>query len=662
MDERDFDMRSLVSLLRRRLRLILTSLAICLGLAGVTVLVLKPVYSASALILVDPTRSGLVDSDAQAARPVDGARVDSEVEILRSDAVLYEVIAEQDLLNDPEFGVRLGLGEQVMAILGWGTAEMAEGETATRSVLSRFKNAVSVQRRGVTHIIAVQVRSEDAQKAANLANAVAEAYVESQMRAKVGNIIAASEVLEIRLALARQNILQAEEAFDAFTGNLDQLTASPGGSIVSLGEGLDPATGMDSEGLNLVSPISPELREDILLTDEALEQRMEEVIFEPRIQVADLDDRADGIRLWMQSALMSGDLSVQGRAELYELQQTAEMMRRQYQSLLARSGELRMQSELQIADSRIVSRALTPSAASFPNAGLILFIAGLGGIGLGVGLAFIQENFVGGITSESQLGLITRLPVVGSVPFERLKGDAASPADIMVTAPLSRYGESIRQVRAGVDQHVRRARMAGGSRAGGQVIMVSSALPGEGKSSLALSLARAYAQSGKKTLIIDCDLRNPAIHKHLGMEPTVGLFDFLAGRAHEEALAAIVLQDDHSGLNLLVGSHRSDIPTDQLITGAPFGRLIAAAVSGFDVVILDTPPVLPVVDGLYLSQYADAVLMVVRWSATDQAELRDAIGRLDQARNAEAPLLMMLSQQVPERSRYGKSYDGYYMV
>ena len=82
--------------------------------------------------------------------------------------------------------------------------------------------------------------------------------------------------------------------------------------------------------------------------------------------------------------------------------------------------------------------------------------------------------------------------------------------------------------------------------------------------------------------------------------------------------------------------------------------MIAAAVSGFDVVILVTPPVLPVVDGLYLSQYAGAVLMVVSWSATDQAELRDAIVRLDQARNAEAPLLMMLSQQVPERSRFGK--------
>ena len=109
-----------------------------------------------------------------------------------------------------------------------------------------------------------------------------------------------------------------------------------------------------------------------------------------------------------------------------------------------------------------------------------------------------------------------------------------------------------------------------------------------------------------------------------------------------------------------MGSKRSDIPTDQLITSEAFARLIAAAVKNFEVVILDTPPVLPVVDGLYLSQYADAVVFVVRWSSTAQAEVRNALGRLDQAKNPEAPMLAILNQQVRSQSRYGKNYDGYY--
>src|SRR5690606_16241462 len=128
-------------------------------------------------------------------------------------------------------------------------------------------------------------------------------------------------------------------------------------------------------------------------------------------------------------------------------------------------------------------------------------------------------------------------------------------------------------------------------------------VPGEGKTTIALSLARAYAQAGKKTLIVDCDLRHPALHTHLGIAPEAGLFDYLAGRGEAGTLASTILRDNDTGLSVLVGSKRSDIPTDQLIAGNAFARLIGAAAENFEMVILDTPPVLPVVDGLYLSQY-----------------------------------------------------------
>lgn len=587
MEEREIDIRGIVDLLRRRLGLIVATLAACLCLAGFAVMVLPPAYSASTLILIDPSRSNLIDPDMQATSAAsDNARVDSEVEILRSDAVLLDVVADRNLVADPEFGPRLGLRGRAMAFLGLGEVNLPSGDAALRSVLDRLEDAVSVQRQGLTYLIAVGVRSTDPQKAADLANAVARSYLDAQMQAKLEGVLAASAVLDARLAVAREAVVRAEEELVGFiTANSDQ----PGDAVMLAAGGMD--------GL----PV---------------------------------------------------DLPVESPTRLYELRQSADLARSQYQSLLARSGDLRVQSEFQIADSRIVSPALTPTEPSFPNTRLILALAGFAGLGLGVGLAFIAENFVGGFTGESQLNLVTRLPVVGEVPFQRLAGEAETAADMLTSAPLSRYSEAVRRVRAGIDQHLRGAGV-------GKVIMVASAVPGEGKTTIALSLARAYAQAGRKTLIVDCDLRHPALHTHLGIAPEAGLFDYLAGRSEAGALASTILRDDDTGLSVIVGSKRSDVPTDQLIAGNAFARLVAAAADNFEVVILDTPPVLPVVDGLYLSQYADAVLLVVRWSATAQAEVRAALGRLEQAKKPGAPILAMLNQQAGRRMRYGKAYDGY---
>lgn len=709
MEDQDIDVRGMLNLLRRRFGLILATLVVSLGLAGLAILALTPMFTASTLVLVDASRSNLLDPETRTTGAVtDDARVDSEVEILRSDTVLLDVIAQKGLLSDPEFGVRAGMREQILEFLRIGNADLPEGEAALRSVLNNFQDAVSVQRRGLTYLIEVQVRSEDPQKAAQLANGVAQAYIADQTRAKIEGVLAANAVIEARLNLSRETMMRSEEAFDSFiNANIERFAADPGSSVSRLRDDLQALTGTRGELQSLSqsvsvaaaqrdwtalvdhlqseaaaqledqrrmlaatlsdtvegSPVAIDLREELAAVEAQLAEQADAELTQLRTRVAELEQEAGGLRQQIRSDVLSSDLPVEALTQLYEFQQSADLARNQYQSLLARSGDLQVQADLQIADSRIVSRALPSSETSFPNTRLIMVIAGLAGLGVGVGLAFIYENFVGGFTSESQLNLVTRLPVVGDIPLQKLSLDTESTADTLITAPLSHYSESIRRTRAGIDQHLRRVRQmreSGAAPASGLVIMVSSSVPEEGKTTVALSLARAYAQSGKKTLLIDCDLRRPAIHKNLGLEPEVGLFEYLARRTEAETLSSIILRDEDTGLSVVVGSKRSDIPTDQLITGDAFARLIGAAVENFEVVILDTPPVLPVVDGLYLSQYADAVLLVVRWSSTAQSEVRTAMGRLDQARNPDAPMLAVLNQQVRNQTRYGKTYQGYY--
>jgi capsular exopolysaccharide synthesis family protein len=193
---------------------------------------------------------------------------------------------------------------------------------------------------------------------------------------------------------------------------------------------------------------------------------------------------------------------------------------------------------------------------------------------------------------------------------------------------------------------------------GGIVVMLSSAAPGEGKTTIALSLARAYALAGMSTLIIDADLRKPSIHKQLGMTASEGLLEYLANPDSE--LRSIMTIDDRSGAQVVLGSRRSDIATDQLVASKTFERLVVAARSNFDVVVLDTPPVGPVVDGLYLSRLVDAIVYVVKWSDTPQQEARGAVRAIMGAKPARVPLLAVLNQQANNANAYRGKYAGYY--
>ena len=134
MEDQEIDVRGILNLLRRRASLIMATLVVCLGIAGIALFALTPIYSASALILVDTSRNALIDPDAQvSSASSENARVDSEVEILRSDTVLLNVIDRQRLLSDEEFGVRLGLREQVLAFLRLGDADLPQGDAAVQA-------------------------------------------------------------------------------------------------------------------------------------------------------------------------------------------------------------------------------------------------------------------------------------------------------------------------------------------------------------------------------------------------------------------------------------------------------------------------------------------------------------------------------------------------
>jgi uncharacterized protein involved in exopolysaccharide biosynthesis/Mrp family chromosome partitioning ATPase len=709
--DNEFDLRAALGLLRRHLRLILTTILIVVALAALAVFTLKPVYSASTLVMVDTSHKNLLNPDDTTSNASsDNARVDSEVELVKSETTLLRVIQNLGLIHDEEFGVSLGLKDKILAFLRITTPQLPTGDQALQDVLAKLREALSVQRRGLTYLIAIEARSFRPATAADIANAVAEAYIKGQLEAKINATLASRDILQARIADTSATVAKSEEAFDTFIAdNLDRISAETGRTdLLALRQQLDAANhrraqadelarlaegslarrdwqalagSLKSEAIDKLeadrkalektlaglaegSPAAVDLRSELAKLDTQMTSAAQSELTSLRADVTAAQAQASDLRTQLRTGVLDTNLPAEVLTSIYELQQNAELARAQYQTMLARLRDLDAQAYLQVADSRIVSQALPPAQPSFPNPPLIFGLAVVVGIGLGVGLAFLLENFVGGFTSEGQVESVLRTKVAATVPRERApkgKGaeDARSVADYITRAPLSLFAEAVRRVRIRLDQAVRRHRAK--SAPGGMIVMVSSAAPNEGKTTIALSLARAYALAGRSTLLIDCDLRKPSIHRHLGLEPSNGLLDYLTSEPGEaRSPASFMAADDASGAQVIIGSRRSDVPTDQLLSGRTFSRLIEAARQNFEVVILDTPPIGPVVDGLYLAPLADVIAFVVRWTNTSQKDARLGLAGLAEAKRDDTEILAVLNQQEGARGVYGYRYSRYY--
>ncbi len=711
MDGDAIDLRSILGLLRRRIWLIALVVVVSLGAAGLALLALKPVFTATALVLVDPSKKNLLEPEAQlGSSGSDSLRVDSEVELVKSETVLLAVARELDLANDGEFGLRLGLRDTLMAFFRIAEPTLPTGDEALKSIIGNLRDAVSVSRRGLTFLISVNAQSGRPEFAAQIANSVARNYIKQQLEAKVASTLASRDIIQARIADASAAVAASENAFDNFVDdNIERISEATGrtdfGAIRGEIDAVTRSRAQSASAADLAqrslerqdwAAVANSLKDEAVAnlerqrvalvtqlanaaegTDEAVNLRSSLAGIESELQTAATDavsalrqetasaqQRASELRTQLRNSILSSDLPSEILTSIYELQQNAEIARTNYQTLLTRQNDLDIQAFLQVADSRVVSEATPPASPSFPNPRVILLLSAVVGLALGIGLALLIENFVGGFTSEPQAESILKVPVITATPRQRqLKRngvDTLSVADALVLAPLSVYSESIRRIRVGIDQAIRRAREHSDTEAEGTVIVVSSAAPNEGKTTMALSLARAYALSGLSTLLVDCDLRKPSVHKQLGMEASEGLLEYLVGSDQSFDLKSIMTVDAGSGAQIVLGSRRSDIATDQLIAGKTLTRLITAARKNFDIVVLDTPPVGPVVDGLYLAGMADAILFVVKWSATPQQEVRSAISALVAAKSEATPVLVVLNQQDTNPRAYRGKYAGYY--
>jgi polysaccharide biosynthesis transport protein len=711
------DLRHVQDFFARRWRVILATAAVIVVMAYVVLLAVTPRYTATAQVLFDPQKSKLFGIESVIPDlGLDSASVDSQILGIRSTNLLRRVVEKTNLTQDIEFGqaaapnlfrlITSGFSTEPAVSLKPSEVDAEMPPDVLRSI-GRLRVALDVQRVQRSYVISIALTSEDPIKATRLANAVADAYVVDQLDARYEAAKRASLWLGERLDGLRGQVRQSEETVAKFrrehnlqTTNSDtkltiseqQLSELNGKLVGARAETAERRAkyeqaqqvkkrGGDIQAIPDVvrSTVISQLRAQQAEASRKLADLVSQYndthpqVIDARAQLRNLDRsiaaEVDRIITNLKNdydVAKAGEDSLQGSLDqisgstgldndvgikLRELERINVANKTLFESFLSRTKITQEQSTFQERDARIISPATKPSAPSFPKKPLLVSLALVVGLLVGIGGSVALDMLNAGFSTPRQVEEKLGVPILASVPILRegtrkLIGKSVDPATYAFEKPLSRYAETVRAVRMGVQMsdvdHP------------AKVVMVTSSIPKEGKSTLSMSLAFSALKAGQRVVLIDADLRHPTISKFFRLEKKAGLVDFLTGSAAiEQALVT------NNGLTIIGAGSKSQNPPD-LLGSARMAGLVDKLRGAYDYVVIDTPPVGPVIDARVAMQLVDKVIFVVRWNLTTREVVAQTLEALDADRKLAGIVLNLVDES--KTPRYGpySYYSGSY--
>lgn len=706
--------------LARQWTLVAAAALACLGLAILYVISAPPSYTAQATMIIDTRKVSLFQQPSIVGDlPVDSATVESQVEILRSENVALAVIKDLRLTDDAEFTASSGglLGQAYEALQRWfGAGAALSDYDLRRRAAETFASRLTVKRTGLTYIIEVGYRSLDRERAAQIANAVVEAYIVDQLDAKFRATQRASIWLQERIRELRDQVTNAEQAVVDFkqknnivntggrlmdeqqVGELNsQLVASRGqtGEMRARLErieeiiraGAPEATVTDT----LRSEVVTKLRQQYLelkgreadwakrygafhLAVVNLRNQMAEIrrsildelrrlaeTFKSDYEIA--RQRELAMEQSVADAVVKSQATSQAQVALRQLESSAQSYRTLYDNFLQRYMESVQQQTFPVTEARVITAATPPLQKSHPKTALVLLIASTLGLGLGFGLGRLRDLADRTFRSSRQVASMLQVNCIGVLPLLTVPprvetGEVPSPSSRsiataglireVVDSPFSRYAESLRSVKTAID--------LGSPGPACKVVGVTSALPNEGKSTTAASLAQLIAQSGARVLLVDGDLRNPSLTRAVAPRAAKGLIEAAAG----EELEGLRWSDGPTSLHFLPAVLQNRTAHTSEILGAEAVRALFARMrSSYDYIILDLSPLAPVVDVRRTSDLVDCYVLVVEWGRTDVEFVRQALSEAPKVYENLIGVVLNKTRMNAMR-RYEGYTEGYY--
>ncbi len=337
---------------------------------------------------------------------------------------------------------------------------------------------------------------------------------------------------------------------------------------------------------------------------------------------------------------------------LGDLTRQLQVLEQAYMSLLSRLQDAQIREAARLGNATIADVAVVPSKPVGLGLIRLLIFALLGGLALGIGLTFLLEFVKTTVTSSDELKHLLGVPVLSVIPEARLSLEPGSLIQLMTSRRSA--AEAVRTLRSNLRFLIMRQSVDGKMK----TFMVTSAIKGEGKSFVAASLAIAFAQTGKQVLVIDADLRKPDLHRIFGVEETTGLADVLKDTV---SLDAALQQTQVTNLYLLPAGtlpKGSDSATPaELFSSEAMQHLLQRLKERFDLILIDTPPMMVVTDPSILAPMTDGVLLVVELGHVTRTAVQEV---KDQLELAQARILGVVINKASRKRGYDYYRDYYY--
>lgn len=677
---------------------------------------LTPLYQSSTQLILETQNTSVLGLEQTlGVGSLDERAIQSKLQEIRSTNFLGNVAEDHGLLEVEEFNPvpkPLPFWKQALTNIGLLSSsenvdEFTLQKTRKTKMIQRLQEKVGVKVVGVSHVIEIDVKSENAELAASLANTIAQAYIVTRLESRYQAAEQTAEWFAEKVGALKSDVEAAENAIETYRAQHGLIETNQGDQIgQQIGEltsqlvlaeteratretqlrriqnlrgnpeQLETAIGTGGNPLiqsirdqiltkrSEVQQLSAEfggnhprmisVRNELGDLEQALSAELDRLIQDARDNLSIAQSQENKLREILQGRQSEAADSNHARVTLATMERDANAKRSLLEAFLSRRTEVTAQEDFlaEKPEARIIASAEPGTKPVFPPKKLVIIGALMGSLLLGCLVAILAAELDSTYRSADQLEhKFPTLRVIGTIPiFGRTERAHKRVVMAVVKSPDTAYAESIRSLAGKLATRVQ-------ADPSDNTFIFTSAEPGEGKTSTIASTARQLALIDKKTVLIDCDLRRPTLNKAFSMSTSLGgLIPYIN---NEVAFDRLPVADSVTPLDIIFsgGNVRDVYP---LINSNRMAELIIELQQRYDVVLIDSPPVMAVDDVQYLRQYATMLMFCVRWGKTKQRTVDRALKTLIDGDSSQPIGLVLSLMDATQHSSYDYGDAGVY--